>query len=164
MIAAVFWIAFWVGIWPLAAWLIDRSIHPRTPERRVARLLAWYPAGWRERHGAALGELLAEAIADGRDGPRTTFDVARAGLGERVALLRREPLETAFLIGVGWLMFMPQGIVAGLLTQLDVPRSWFLALYVDGQAQFLVAGAMAGIGLLVLERGLRRGRALCVAR
>jgi hypothetical protein len=164
MIETVLWLLFWIGIWPLAAWAIDRAMHPRTPERRLARLLAWYPATWRERHGAAMGELLADAIADGRDGPRMTLDVARAGLVEWVALLRREPVKPALLTGVGCTMFFPQGVVAAILTQLDVPPSWFLALHVHGEAQFLIAGGMAGIGLLLVERGMRHGRALCLAR
>jgi hypothetical protein len=164
MIESVFWLVFWIGIWPLAGWAIDRAVHPRTSERRLARLLAWYPAAWRERHGAAMGELLADAIADGRSGPRMTFDVARAGLAERFGALRREPVQAALLMGLGWLMFFPQGVVAGIFTQLDVPPSWFLALHVGGEAQYLVAGGMAGVGLLLVERGMRRGRALCVVR
>ena len=164
MIESVLWLLFWIGIWPLAAWAIDRAVHPRTPERRLARLLAWYPTSWRARHGAAMGELLADAIADGRDGPRMTLDVARAGVAERFAALRREPVLAALLVGLGSTMLFPQGVVAAIFTQLDIPPSWFLALHVHGEAQFLVAGGMAGIGLLLIERGMRHGRAVCLAR
>ena len=76
----------------------------------------------------------------------------------------REPVEAALLVGLGWTMFFPQGVVAAILTQLDIPPSWFLALHVHGEAQFLVAGGMAGIGLLLIERGMRHGRAVCLAR
>src|SRR5215207_7305112 len=97
------------------------------------------------RPAAPMAELLADAIADGRDGPRMTLDVARAGLAERVAAVRAEPVAAALLIGVGWTMFFPQGVVAALLTQVDIPPSWFLALHVKSEAQFLVAGGMAGV-------------------
>jgi len=162
--STLFWVLFWTLIWPLGAWAIDRLVNPRTPERRVARLLAWYPAAWRERHGDAMGALLQDTVADGRDGIRLTLDVAREGVSERLRDLRWERAEAGLLVGTGWTMFFPQGVVAAILIQFDVPPSWFLALHVDGEAQYLVAGAMAGIGLLLVDRGMRRGARLCRAR
>ena len=73
-------------------------------------------------------------------------------------------MEAGFLVGLGWLMFFPQGVVAAILMQFDTPRSWFLALYVDGQGGYLVAGAMAGIGLLLIDRGLRLSAPNCRPR
>jgi hypothetical protein len=164
MIETIFWILFWVLIWPLGAWAIDRLVNPHTPERRVERLLRWYPPAWRERHGAAMGELLHDAIADGRDGPRMTVDVAREGMVEGFRGVSDDELKGGALIGVGCIMFFPQGVVAAIMTQLDVPRSWFLALYVDGGAQYVVAGAMAGIGLLLVDRGMRLAARACGPR
>jgi hypothetical protein len=162
--SSVLWLLFWIGIWPLGAWAIDRMVHPRTPERRIARLLGWYPASWRKRHGDGLEELLRDAVADGRDGPRMTLDVARAGIAESLAAVRWDHVRAAALVGTGWTMFFPQGIVAAILTQFDVPPSWFLALHAEGEVRFLVAGAMAGIGLLLVDRGHRVLAAGCGAR
>ena len=164
MIATIFWILFWTLIWPLGAWAIDRLVNPRTPERRVERLLSWYPPAWRERHGAAMGELLHDAIADGRDGPRMTVDVAREGAVEWSRGVSDDELKGGALIGVGCIMLFPQGVVAAVLTQFDVPPSWFLALHVEGEARYLVAGAMAGIGLLLVDRGMRLAARACGPR
>jgi hypothetical protein len=164
MIETIFWVLFWILIWPVGAWAIDRLLNPRTPERRAQRLLEWYPRSWRARHGDAMGELIQDAVADGRDGPRMTLDVAREGLAEHVRAFRWQQVEAGFLVGLGWTMFFPQGIVAAVLLQFDVPPSWFLALHVEGEAAYLVAGAMAGIGLLLVDRGMRKGARLCRPR
>jgi hypothetical protein len=164
MLATIFWVLFWTLIWPVGAWAIDRLVNPRTPERRVERLLRWYPPAWRARHGAAMGELLHDAIADGRDGPRLTLDVAREGAIEGCRGLRGDSLKAGGLIGAGCVMLFPQGLVAAILIQFDVPPSWFLALHVDGEAQYVVAGTMTAIGVLLIERGIhlagRAGRTL----
>ena len=152
----VAWILFWTLIWPVAALLIDRLVNPRTPERRVARLLGWYPRRWRERHGEPLAELLHDAIADGRDGPRLSLDVAREGVGERLRSLRASRVAAGFLIGTGWTMVLPQGIVAAILGQFgSMPPSWFVALHVGADARWLVIGLMIGLGVLLLDRGYR---------
>jgi hypothetical protein len=52
-------------------------------------------------------------------------------------------------------MFFPQGVVAAVLTQFEIPPSWFLALHVGGDEQWLVVGAMVGIGLLLIDRGMQ---------
>ena len=97
----------WTLVWPLLAVLIDRLIHRRTPERRVARLLGWYPRVWRERHGAGLAERLDDAIADGRDGPRLSLHVAREGLAERLRSASGTRVSAGFLAGLGWTMILP---------------------------------------------------------
>jgi hypothetical protein len=152
----------WTLVWPLAALLIDRLVNPRTPERRVARLLAWYPRGWCERHGDDLAELLEDAIAGGRDDFRLTLDVAREGLVERARTTSARRIAGGFLTGLGWTMFFPQGVVAAILGQFEsMPPSWFLALHVGGDELWLVAGGMVALGLLLVDRGMRMSRLAC---
>jgi hypothetical protein len=51
----------------------------------TARLLRLYPAGWRERYGEELEELIVQTSGDGRRVPlRTQLDVALAGARERL--------------------------------------------------------------------------------
>jgi len=146
----------WTLVWPLLAVLIDRLIHRRTPERRVARLLGWYPRVWRERHGAGLAERLDDAIADGRDGPRLSLHVAREGLAERLRSASGTRVSAGFLAGLGWTMILPQGIVAAVLGEFDgVPPSWFVALDAGGDERWLLSGAMVGLGVLLVDRGMR---------
>jgi hypothetical protein len=145
----------WILVWPLIALLIDWLINRRNPERRVARLLGWYPRAWRERHGDELGELLHDAIADGRDDARMTVDVARAGLGERIRAISARRIAAGFLIGTGWTMVIPQGIVAAILAAAGAPPLGFLARRADGAATWLICGAMVAIGLLLVDRGMR---------
>ena len=85
-------IAAWsLFVVPLAALLTARRLlgygRGVSRDERIAALLRWYPAGWRERHGAGLAELLHDADADGRDDVRLRLDVAREGLVERVRAL-----------------------------------------------------------------------------
>jgi hypothetical protein len=155
-------ILFWTLIWPLAALLIDRLVNPRTPERRVARLLAWYPRAWRERHGDKLAELLEDAVADGRDDMRLTLDVAREGLLERARSASARRIAGGFLTGLGATLVIPQGIVAALLGQFDaISPSLFGALHVGGDELWLVSGAMVAVGLLLVDRGMRLARLTC---
>ena len=69
----------------------------QAPARRAARLVRWYPAGWRARYGAEFAELL---IADITERPRSAaraLDVARGGLTARLAAagLAGSPLAEA---------------------------------------------------------------------
>jgi hypothetical protein len=68
------------------------------------------------------------------------------------------------MIGTGWTMFFPQGVVAAVLTQVDMGPSWFLALNVGGDEQWLVIGLMAGLGLLLVDRGMHVYAVDCEAR
>ena len=57
-------------------------------------------------------------------------------------------------------MLFPQGLVAAVLTQVDgMAPSWFLALNVGPEYQWLVVGFMVGGGLLLIDRGTRLMRA-----
>jgi hypothetical protein len=61
----------------------------------------------------------------------------------------------SLLLTVGWILVLPQGIVAPILGLFDAPRTWFVALYFDGAERWLVVGAMIGVGLLLIDRGIR---------
>jgi hypothetical protein len=50
------------------------------PERRVARLLRWYPPSWRARYGEEFAELLLADVAEQPRSWRRTIDVAANGL------------------------------------------------------------------------------------
>jgi hypothetical protein len=54
-------------------------------DRRVRRLLRWYPASWRERYGAEFAELLLAELAEQPRAWRRTANVARCGLTARLA-------------------------------------------------------------------------------
>jgi hypothetical protein len=135
-----------------------------TPEERADALLAWYPARWREQHGAKLRQILLDTIGDGRADVRVALDIAREGLTERLRALRWDRIRAGAMVGLGWTMFFPQGVVAAVLTQVDVPPSWFLALNVGGDEQWLIVGAMAGVGLLLVDRGMHRFALDCERR
>jgi hypothetical protein len=151
-------IAAWSLFCPIAIVLTVRRLLGygyETDDGRVDALLKWYPAPWRERHGERISELLRDTMADGRDDLRTRLDVAREGVVERRRAFRLQRVWASLLLTVGWIMVVPQGIVAPILGLFDAPRTWFLALYVDGADRWLVVGGMIGIGLLLIDRGLR---------
>jgi hypothetical protein len=54
-------------------------------ERRVRRLLRWYPASWRERYGEEFAELLRAELSERARAWRRTANVARCGLAARLA-------------------------------------------------------------------------------
>ena len=162
-------IAAWsLFIVPLAALLTARRLlgYGRcvTPAQRADALLAWYPPSWRAQHGAELRQILLDTIEAGRADVRMSLDVAREGLAERLRSVRWDRVRAGALIGTGWTMFFPQGVVAAALTQFDMPPSWFVALNVGGEAQWLVIGLMVGVGLLLIDRGLHTYAVDCEAR
>ena len=55
------------------------------PARRAARLLRWYPKGWRDRYGEEFAELLLADIAERPRSLSRTLDVARGGIVARLA-------------------------------------------------------------------------------
>ncbi len=69
-------------------------------ERRVQRLLSWYPARWRARYGNEFSQLVQDTMADGRDGFRVTLNVLRESNAARV------PVEGPSQGVVGWLHHM----------------------------------------------------------
>ena len=151
-------IAAWTLFFPIAIVLMIRrqlGYGWKTPDDRVDALLQWYPAPWRRRHGERFSELLRDTMADGRDGLRMRLDVAREGVIERKRAFRRRSASASLLLTVGWIMVLPQGIVAPILGLFDAPRTWFLALYFEGAERWLIVGGMIGIGLLLIDRGIR---------
>jgi hypothetical protein len=100
----------------------------------------------------------------GRDGVCMSLDVAREGLVERLRAFRWAQPRSAFLMGLGWTMVSPQGIVAGVLSFTAVPPSWFLALHVGADERWLVVGGMIGVGMLLVERGMRIADVHCSPR
>jgi hypothetical protein len=87
--------------------------------------------------------------------PRPRLDVAREGVIERRRAFSLQRVRASLLLTAGWIMVLPQGIVAPILGLFDAPRTWFLALYFDGAERWLIAGGMVAIGLLQIDRGLR---------
>jgi hypothetical protein len=157
----LFWTVLWpVGLLAAAVWLVARSRRLRrlqTPvDRRIARLLRWYPPRWRERYGDEFGALLRDSIEDGRGGPQLSLDVARAGLATRADDGARRRTLAAVLLTVGWIPLFPQGLVPLVMQVTGVPaRSWFLALYLPQPLQWLTAVAMVVLGLALLAAGAR---------
>jgi hypothetical protein len=151
-------IAAWTLFFPIAIVLLIRrklGYGYETAEGRVDALLAWYPAPWRARHAESFSQLLRDAMGDGRDGLRMRLDVARVGVIERKRAFRWESAWASLLLTVGWILVLPQGIVAPILGLFDAPRTWFVALYFDGAERWLVVGGMIGVGLLLSDRGIR---------
>jgi hypothetical protein len=54
-------------------------------DRRVARLLRWYPRTWRDRYGDEFAAFLRSELSERPRSPVRTFDVARAGVNARLA-------------------------------------------------------------------------------
>jgi hypothetical protein len=63
----------------------DRPEVPEALRARAARLLLWYPAGWRARYGEEFSELLAAELAEQSRSLRRTADVACCGMRARLA-------------------------------------------------------------------------------
>jgi hypothetical protein len=59
------------------------------PARRAARLLRWYPNGWRSRYGEEFTELLISEIAERPRFRSRTADVIRGGIVARLAVARQ---------------------------------------------------------------------------
>jgi hypothetical protein len=167
--SVVFWTVLWpVGLLAAVVWLVARSRRLRrlqTPvDRRIARLLRWYPPRWRRRHGDEFAALLHDTIDDGRGGVRMTLDVARTGLAERVESLDRSS-ALAFAWTACWIPIFPQGIVPMIMMGVGYEsRSWFLALYVPEPFGWLVAGAWLAVGIAMLGWAITTTRRLAASR
>jgi hypothetical protein len=159
-------IVFWTLLSPLALvwlalWLIDRHrALDKSPaarrERRVTRLLRWYPAEWRARYGDEMAALLHDTLAERRGGPRLTLNVAKEGLAARLTPPgRREALAGACL-ALCWLPLVPQGLVPAVMKLTETPptRSWFVALYMPDAYQWPLIAVMVALGLAMLRTGL----------
>ena len=162
-------VVFWTLLSPLALvwlvlWQIDRyRALDKSPaakrERRVLRLLRWYPADWRVRYGDEMAALLHGTIAAGRDGPRLSLNLAKEGMAARLAPPARRHALAGACLSLCWLPLVPQGLVAALIKATGTPtRSWFLALYVPEAYQWPLIAAMVALGLAMLGAGVTLAR------
>jgi hypothetical protein len=158
-------VVFWTLLSPLALgwlalWLIDRyRALDRSPaakrDRRVTRLLRWYPAAWRTRYGYEMAALLHDTIAEG-GGPQVSLNVAKEGLAARLAAPARRDALAGVCLSLCWLPLFPQGLVPAIMKLTETPtRSWFLALYLPDPYQWPVIAAMLALGLAMLCGGMR---------
>jgi hypothetical protein len=156
-VAVVLCIVLWplVMIWPLAGLVRRLATQDYSPaarrERRVARLLRWYPEAWRTRHGDAFAALLEDTIDDGRGGLRVSVNVAREGLAARLETVERRPTVAGACWVLGSVTLIPQGLVPLVMLLTEVPtRSWFLALYLPPPFSWPTAAVMIAVGLTML--------------
>ncbi len=164
-VSLVFWVFFWflALLWPVARFVRrlltqEHGLAARR-ERRVSRLLCWYPPAWRERYGDEFASLLYATIGDGRGGLRMSLNVVREGLAARLTAVRQRPAVAAWCGTLCWIPLFPQGIVPLVMLLTDTPtRSWFLALYLPAPFTWLTAGAMTvlGLGMLALAAHIVR--------
>jgi hypothetical protein len=159
-IAVIFWVVFWpVAIVWLAITLLARHRAPDdTPaartDRRVARLLSWYPSDWRARYGAEFSELLHDEIREGHGGPRLTLNVMRESSTARVASGGGTTAATCWYLC--WLPLFAQGVAPLIMKLVGAPaRSWFLALYLPDPYQWPTIAAMIMLGLSMLATASR---------
>jgi hypothetical protein len=151
-------IVAWIVFFPIAiVMMIGRQLGYgwRTDDDKVDALLQWYPAPWRARHGERFTELLRDTMGGGHDDLRSRLDVAREGMIERRREFSWQRAWASLLLTVGWIMVLPQGILAPILGVLGVPNTWFVALYFEGAERWLIAGAMFAVGVLLIDRGIR---------
>lgn len=158
-------IVFWTLLSPLALvwlvlWLVDRHRALDTSpaakrERRVARLVRWYPADWLARYGEEMAATLHDTLAEGRGGVRLSVNVAKEGLAVRLAPPARRHALAGACLSLCWIPLFPQGVVPAIMKLSEAPtRSWFLALYVPDALQWPVIAAMVVLGLAMLRAGM----------
>jgi hypothetical protein len=159
-LALLFWLVFWpVGIaWSAITlvrrrWSLDRNPGARA-ERRIARLLTWYPPDWRARYGAEFSELLRDQMHHGDAGLALTLNVMRESNSARVAAAGG--LATAACWWLCWLPLFAQGLAPLIMKLAGTPaRSWFLALYMPNPYQWPMIAAMVAGGLIMLATAVR---------
>ena len=162
-------IVFWTLLSPLALvwltlWLIGRVIDrhravEKSPtakrDRRVARLLHWYPADWRARYGEEMVALLHDTIAEGRGSPLLSLNIAKEGVAAWLAPPERRQALAWLCLGLCAIPLIPQGLVPAIMILTETPaRSWFLALYLPEAYRWPTLAAMLILGLAMLRTGL----------
>ncbi|MGH2849106.1 MAG: hypothetical protein ACRDLP_00645 [Solirubrobacteraceae bacterium] len=152
-------IVFWALFWPLGAvWVavtlicryrsLDHGPAART-QRRVARLLAWYPPDWRARYGVEFSELLRDKIRAGDGGLRLTLNVMRESNAARIVSAGGITATTCW--SLWWLPLFAQGIAPMSMKLAGTSiRSWCLARYVPNSYQWPIIAAMITIGLVMV--------------
>lgn len=139
------------------------------------RSLRWFPRAWRIRYGAELAALLEQFDPSERSSLSTRFDLARAGLRERLRILAPGPLrpsdkarEGALLVLYAWMLFVVGGFGVEKLsehwqtatppTKQSLPSHAFTVLYwTAGLGSLLViagvAVALPAVFVLLRNRG-----------
>jgi hypothetical protein len=157
-------LVFWGLLWPVGiGWLVVASIRryrqlDKSPgaktSRRIDRYLGWYPAGWRERYGDELEQLLRETIDGGHGGIRLTLNMARESAAARYP--SSGSTVGALCWSLCWIPLIPQGVVPLVLKLTGTStRSWFLATYLAPSLQWPVIAAMLAAGLAMLFTAAR---------
>ena len=130
---------------------------PDPGARRAARLLRWYPAGWRARYGEEFTELLLAEFAEQPRSWRRAADVARSGLLARLtgAGLTSHPLEPSRQARAGLATaacslaaFLAVGVA--MWSQLAIGWEWATARAAAGATLALVAMSAAAAFLTAL--------------
>ena len=122
-------------------------------DRRVRRLLRWYPVSWRERYGEEFAELLLAELAEQPRAWRRTANVARCGLAAR--------LVSAGLAGHCGHPAGPAAAVRACLGTLTCSLAVFLAVGTAMWAQLAVgwqwapsASTATSVAMLVMSGSL----------
>ena len=145
------------------------------------RSLRWYPRPWRARYGPELMALMEQLEPSERSSWPTRFDLARAGLRERLRILAPGPLapdekarEGALLVLYAWMLFVVGGFSLAKLSE-----NWRAVTPLSSQSlpshAFSVLYWAAGIGSVLVLAGvavslpacldlLRRGRWIEIRR
>ena len=104
---------------------------PDEAPRRAARLLRWYPKGWRSRYGEEFAELLIADIAERPRSRSRTADVVRGGIVARLSAaglsgwtLDPAAQVRASLVSLGWCVAVFMGFGAAMWSQLTVGWQW----------------------------------------
>jgi hypothetical protein len=165
-------VLFWAALWPAGlAWLAlslagacrdrDRSSEARV-ERRVARLLSWYPPRWQARYGPEFAELLRETIRSGHGGPRLTLNIVREGTAAWWQTREgRRALLPATCWSMCWIPLVAQGLAPLIMKASGgTYRSWFAALYLPSTLQWPAIAAMLITGSAMLGTAIHGTPAL----
>ncbi len=134
-------------------------------DRRIRRLLRWYPRCWRNRYGEEFAELLRAELAEQPRSPRRTVNVARSGLLARctAAGITSHELPPAEQIraclGTLCCAVAATGTLGVfMLAQLATGWQWSDAAYGPAVAGTLIMAAAAGcLGLIALAAALPAG-------
>jgi hypothetical protein len=156
----VFWVVFWpVGaVWSAITLVrryrrLDRGLW-ETTDRRIARLLSWYPPEWRARYGAEFSELLHDEISHGNGGLGLTLNIMRESSATRIASAGGIAAATCWWLC--WLPLFAQGVAPLIMKLAGTPaRSCFLALYLPNPYQWPMIAAMITVGVIMLGTAAR---------
>jgi len=139
---------------------------PADPD--AARLLRWYPRGWRERYGEEFLAMVEDSLDGRRPSWRLRASVAWAGLRERAHRARLSG-QKALVRGLdrGWGTFLVAGFVVSILpddfrASPSPARAWRATAVLDALVALAILGGVAVLvgGLLTLPafgRFLRAG-------